>query len=135
LRPDTLAYLAELAEPVSCPPGKVIVREGELSNAFYVLEEGAVEIIKHLDSSEPFLLAVLEAGDFFGEMSFLECQARSASVRAKEQSTLHLIRSTDLLKLFRKDPAQYAIIILNIARDLSRRLHALDEAFVARKAI
>ena len=133
LKPETLQFLADLAEAFVCPAGEVIVREGELSNAFYVLEEGSVEIVKHLDSSAPVLLAVLEAGDFFGEMSFLECQARSASVRCKTASRLHLIRSTHLLRLFHHDPAQYAIIILNIARDLSRRLHALDEAFVSRK--
>lgn len=132
LKPETLTFLEELAEAVSCPEGQVIVREGELSNAFYVLEEGSVEIVKHLGSPKPVVLAVLEAGDFFGEMSFLECRPRSASVRCQKTARLHLIRSTDLLRLFHHDPGQYAIIILNVARDLSRRLHALDEAFVSR---
>lgn len=135
LKPETLAFLEELAEAVACPEGHIIVREGELSNAFYVLEDGSVEIVKHLDSSKPVVLAVLEAGDFFGEMSFLECRPRSASVRCQKAARLHCIRSTDLLRLFHHDPGQYAIIILNIARDLSRRLHALDEAFVSRTSL
>jgi len=128
-----LKFLADQAEAVSCAPGDVIVREGEQSNSFYVIEEGSVEIVKHLDSASPVVLAVLEEGDFFGEMSFLECQARSASVRCQTKACLQLIRSTDLLHLFHQDPGQYAIVILNIARDLSRRLHALDEVFVSRK--
>jgi len=57
--------------------------------------------------------------------------ARAASLRTIEDSFLFALKSTDLHHLFRHQPAQYAILILNIARDLSRRLRAIDEMFTA----
>ena len=54
---------------------------------------------------------------------------RSASVRAVEDTFLFALKGIDLL--FQKHPDQYAIVILNIARDLSRRLRAIDERFSA----
>jgi CRP/FNR family transcriptional regulator, cyclic AMP receptor protein len=77
------------------------------------------------------VLAVLGPQDFLGEMSIIECVARSASVRAVEDTSLFALRGTDLYRLFQHHPDQYAIVILNIARDLSRRLRAIDEKFSA----
>jgi CRP-like cAMP-binding protein len=64
-------------------------------------------------------------------MSIIECVARSASVRAVEDTFLFSLKGTDLYRLFQRHPDQYAIVILNIARDLSRRLRAIDEKFSA----
>jgi hypothetical protein len=64
-----------------------------------------------------------------GEMSIIECVTRSASLRALEKTSLFGLRSIDLYRLFQRRPDQYAIVILNIARDLSRRLRALDEKY------
>jgi CRP/FNR family transcriptional regulator, cyclic AMP receptor protein len=64
-------------------------------------------------------------------MSIIESVTRSASLRALEETCLFGLRSMDLYHLFKRRPDQYAIVILNIARDLSRRLRALDEKFSA----
>jgi CRP/FNR family cyclic AMP-dependent transcriptional regulator len=66
-----------------------------------------------------------------GEMSIIEPVTRSAAVRAVEETFLFALRGLDLYHLFQKQPDQYALVILNIARDLSRRLRSLDERYSA----
>jgi CRP/FNR family cyclic AMP-dependent transcriptional regulator len=53
-------------------------------------------------------------------------QARSATVRALAPSRLVRISSEDLDSLYRHDLKSYALIVLNVARDLSRRLRVTD---------
>jgi CRP/FNR family transcriptional regulator, cyclic AMP receptor protein len=59
-------------------------------------------------------------------MSMIDLQARSASVRAIAPSRLLKITSEDMDALYRADLKSYTLIVLNIARDLSRRLRVAD---------
>ena len=113
-------------------PGEWIVREGTSGREMYLIESGGVEVVKGAGTPYEKVLASLGPGNFFGEMSLIECMIRSASIRCSEASSFYSLRNEDLLKLFQQRPDQYAILILNIARDLSRRLRAMDEVFAAR---
>ena len=95
----------------------------------FIVHTGRVEVVKNLAKPNQTLLAVFGPRDFMGEMSIIECVTRSASVRALEKTSLFGLRGIDLYRLFQRRPDQYAIVILNIARDLSRRLRALDEKY------
>ena len=126
-----LSLLANAAEEAVFRAGEVIVREGEPGNRMYIIRSGKVEVVKHLSEPHETILAVLGAKDFVGEMSIVDSVVRSASIRAVEDTTLYSLKGIDLYRLFKKYPEQYAIVILNIARDLARRLRALDERFSA----
>ena len=112
--------------------GDVIVREGEVTDCMYLVEAGEISIIKNFVSENPVELAVLEAGEFFGEMCILETLPRSATARAAGEATVVSVASSSFYRLFEKMPKQHSILLLNIARDLSRRLRQLDEVFAAR---
>ena len=71
-------------------------------------------------------LALLGPGDWFGEMSIVDVQPRSATVRALAPGRLLRITAADLDALYRHDVKSYALIVLNIARELSRRLRVAD---------
>ncbi|HEV3209054.1 MAG TPA: cyclic nucleotide-binding domain-containing protein [Chthoniobacterales bacterium] len=131
LNSAALLTIAEAVEESVFQPGSIIVSEGELGNRMYIVYSGRVEVVKHLAKANQTLLAVFGPRDFMGEMSIIECVARSASLRAVEETFLFALRGIDLYHLFQQRPDQYAIVILNIARDLSRRLRALDEKFSA----
>ena len=73
------------------------------------------------------LLRRLGPGDCFGEMSLLDLFPRSASIRAEEDCRAIRITSDNLLRLFERDPAQFALIQMNIGREISRRLRHTDE--------
>jgi CRP-like cAMP-binding protein len=74
-------------------------------------------------------LAQLGRGEFFGEMSLVESVTRSASVVAVETVTASTLKGADFHRLYRHRPDQYGIVMLNLARDLSRRLRVLDDKF------
>ena len=85
-----------------------------------------MEVSKRSRRGREMRVAILGPTDCFGEMSMIDLQARSASVRALAPSRLVRIRSEDMDALYRYDLKSYALIVLNIARHLSRRLRVTD---------
>ena len=82
LPPEVRSLLAARFEPVSFPFGSVIIREGALSDAFYVLVSGRARVVKRSADGEEVALGVLRPGDSFGEAALLQHGVRTASVRA-----------------------------------------------------
>jgi CRP-like cAMP-binding protein len=113
-------------------PAEWIVREGEAGHSFFILVEGDVEVIKHRDTPHAVTLATLRSRTFFGEMCVVDPVPRAASIRAITKVRAIEIKAATLHHLFQQMPAQYAVVILNLARDLARRLRTLDEAYAAR---
>ena len=131
LETSALALIADAVEQTFFHAGETIVGEAEAGNRMFIVQTGRVEVVKNLGTMRETALAVLGPKEFFGEMCIIECLTRCASVRAIEDTYLFALKSTDLHRLFEQQPDQYAILILNIARDISRRLRALDELFAA----
>jgi CRP/FNR family transcriptional regulator/voltage-gated potassium channel len=67
-------------------PGRVIIREGRVGAAFFLIVSGAVEVIKGIETPEEATVATLGAGEFFGEIANMKHSPRSASVRAVEET-------------------------------------------------
>ena len=126
LSDDVLEYLSTLLTVETPPAGSTLFREGEDANAMFVVINGEVEVLKKSKRAVEARVAVLGPGDWFGEMSIVDIQPRSATVRALAPSRLLRISSADLDALYRHDLRSYAIIILNLARELSRRLRVAD---------
>jgi CRP/FNR family transcriptional regulator, cyclic AMP receptor protein len=114
------------------PESAIVVREGETSNRFFLIGSGSVRVCKNFGQTDQIELATLGPKNFFGEMCILETLPRSATVQAVATSTLFIISSLAFHKLYQDLPAQHSILLLNIARDLSRRIRRLDELFAAR---
>lgn len=129
---EAILLLVKRAKEERFQPGAVIVQEGESGNRFFLLAEGEVRVVKQLGAAHEVELARLKTRDFFGEMCILETLPRSASVQALAPTQVFSVSSFDFLQLYNKLPAQYGILVLNVARDLSRRLRHLDEAFAAK---
>jgi CRP-like cAMP-binding protein len=127
-----LNLLWERATESEAPANTVIVREGENGNRFYLVGRGTVRVCKNLGQPNEIELAKLGPGDFFGEMCILETLPRCASVQAVVDTTLYSLTSLTFFHLYEQMPRQYSILVLNIARDLSRRLRHVDEIFAAK---
>ena len=126
LSDDVLDYLSTLLSVETPPAGATLFREGDDANAMFVVISGEVEVLKKSKRAVEARVAVLGPGDWFGEMSIVDIQPRSATVRALAPSRLLRVTSADLDALYRHDLRSYAIIILNLARELSRRLRVAD---------
>jgi CRP-like cAMP-binding protein len=125
--------LLDEAEEVSVPAGSVIVSEGEAGHQMYVIAAGMVRVCKRFDRADEVELARLRAGNFFGEMCILETLPRAATVQAVPATRLYTLSSQTFYHLFKTMPDQYSLLLLNIARDLSRRLRHLDDLYSDRR--
>jgi CRP/FNR family cyclic AMP-dependent transcriptional regulator len=126
LSDNVLAFLAGMLTVVEPQVGETIFREGDEASAMYVVLGGEMEVTKKSRAAVDARVAVLGPGDWFGEMSIVDIQPRSATVRALAPGRLIRITASDLDALYRHDVRSYAIIVLNLARELSRRLRVAD---------
>jgi CRP/FNR family cyclic AMP-dependent transcriptional regulator len=126
LSDDVLLHLARTLKPILLGSGDLVFREGEPAHEMYVLLDGEVEVLKRSRSGRDHRIALLGPTDTFGEMSVVDMQPRSATVRAVAPSRVLRMSTEDMDGLYRHDLKSYALITLNIARDLSRRLRVTD---------
>lgn len=126
LRVETLDFLLGRSSLVTVPPGGFFFREGEIGHALYVLERGAVQVLKEHDGVE-IQLRTFGVGDCVGEIALLAVMPRSASVRAVEECVAIRLTNADLLALYEHDVEQFAMMVLNMAREVSRRLWVANE--------
>lgn len=105
--------------------GEVIVREGDRGDCMYVVQAGAVEVLRD-DGGRTVVLAELGAGEFFGEMAIFEHETRSATVRAKRDARILTVDRKTLLRRIQADPS----LALNLLRTMSSRIRELDRELV-----
>ncbi|MGH0035764.1 MAG: Crp/Fnr family transcriptional regulator [Myxococcota bacterium] len=126
LRDESVALLLERSVRTHVAAGEFFFQEGERGTSAFVLETGRVSIIKQWND-QPHVLRHLAAGDCFGEVALIDFGARSASVRADVDCSALEFTAADLLQLARSDPEQFAVVYMNLARELARRLRAADD--------
>ena len=99
--------------------GAYVFREGDAGDAMYIIQEGEIEILQKSRKTE-VRLAVLEEGDFFGEMAILEDQPRVASARAAGDCALLRIDASTFDQMARHNPEIPVRIVLR-GRELERK--------------
>ncbi|HEX2123024.1 MAG TPA: cyclic nucleotide-binding domain-containing protein, partial [Thermoanaerobaculia bacterium] len=97
--------------------GERIFSQGELGTEMFIIQEGVVEIIKHI-AGESHLLSRLEKGDFFGEMAILEALPRTADAVALTDVKVVAINGSRFDEMLRKNPE----VAVRIIRKYSKRL-------------
>jgi CRP-like cAMP-binding protein len=80
LSEEEAAWLSVLGQELEVAQGETVVKEGEKTRAFYVVQRGELDVRKHIGPGEDRTLARLGARDLFGFMAFVDGQPRSASV-------------------------------------------------------
>ncbi|MEJ2546797.1 MAG: cyclic nucleotide-binding domain-containing protein [Gemmatimonadota bacterium] len=101
--------------------GETVVRQGETGDCMYVVQAGKVEVVQDTDRGEQ-RLAVLETGDFFGEMALFEREVRSATVRALGDARVLKIDKKTLLRRIKEDP----LLAVNMLQAMSGRIRELN---------
>jgi len=126
LRDDALRCLLEQTRELEVAAGDYFFRENDPASSMYVLETGQAAVIKGWQGHDT-VLHHLGAGDCFGEMSLMDLCPRSAAVRAVDACRAIELGAADLLRLFERDAEQFALIQMNLGREVCRRLRATDE--------
>ncbi len=113
---------------IRIPRGESIIAEHTRGDNLFLICRGKIEISKVLDSSEtPYArLSILEPGDFFGEMSIIDDQPRSANALALEDVELLVIDRESFTDLVFANP----IVMFNLIRTMSYRLRDTNTKFI-----
>lgn len=126
IKADTLEFLLASCPSVSVAANDYFFRENDDGDSMFVLETGKADVLKSWQGKD-HLLQTMEAGDCFGEMAVMDMGARSASVLATEDCTAIKISASDLYKVYAHDLKQFALIQMNMGREVCRRLRAVDD--------
>ena len=105
LAPDRRAGLATMMGDESHKRGDIIFNQGDYGDALYVIKKGSVRISQVSEDGHELILIVLRTGDFFGDMSLLDGEPRSAAAIAAEDSTLLTLRRTDFMRFLGQNPS------------------------------
>ena len=114
--------------------GSTVVAEGEPGRSVFIVKSGRLAVSKRTNSGSVIPISVLQPGDFFGEMTLIEMQNRSATVVADAPTVLYELTAKNLYACYKADIHAYVIVLQNINRELSRRLRRADDRFAGRAA-
>jgi CRP/FNR family transcriptional regulator, cyclic AMP receptor protein len=135
---EQINKVLSIARQVSFSEGDIIVKEGDIGDAMYIILEGSVDVVKTLvmdgmdedemtGKNKVFTRLGAEDHAVFGEIALLEQLRRTATIKAVTDCVLYEIRKDDFLKLAEQDYALGYRILLNLSRIVSARLRKADD--------
>ena len=105
-----LGIVAQQTDEVDVPAGKVLAREGDLGDEFFVIDSGTAEVTRGGER-----VAELGPGEFFGEMALLDTDRRNATVTATSPMSLIVMTRASFRTLNRSQPAVHETVAKAIA--------------------
>ena len=120
---SVLDEIANLLIDRKFPKDAVIFEEGSVGDYMYLIRDGQVKVTKMSDDGREKILEMLEPGDFFGEMSLLDREPRSASIKTTSACLLLALSRQDFLDLLRQNPDAS----MEMIRVMSHRIRETDE--------
>jgi CRP-like cAMP-binding protein len=129
---DTIRMLLAGCPVVSVIANDFFFREHDEADAMFVLELGKAVVLKSWHGKD-YALHTLKVGDCFGEMAIMDRCPRSASVRAAENCSAIRISSADLHQVYLRDLKQFALMQMNMGREVCRRLRDANDRLYSAK--
>lgn len=127
-----LQVLAELSRARTFAAGDVVFREGDAGDALFVLAKGEVEVVASGAGTHPLALALLAAPDAFGEMSLIDREVRSATVRARTDCVALQLGAENFTAFRNRSRDGFTLFLVNVARVLSSRLREANRRLAGR---
>jgi CRP-like cAMP-binding protein len=108
-------------------PGEVVIAESSRGDELFVIREGRVRTEKRTPSQDPYTVRFQERGDFFGEMSLLDPDIRSATVIAEMDCEFVVVDRERFLAFGDRHPAAGLALTRRLAQRLAERLRQANE--------
>ena len=122
LLPEEIERIRPHLEERHFEAGEDIVREGRPNDRVYFILDGRVAITK-----AGVLIVEMGEGDTFGEMELLDVMPSAASVTALLPTAVATISNRALHEIYQTNVRTFALIVMNLARELSRHLRRMDD--------
>jgi uncharacterized membrane protein len=133
-----VAEIRVLMDELKFKPGQTIMHEGELGDLFYIITEGQVQVTIRDANGQDVVLHDLGPGGFFGELSMLTNEPRSAQVRASENVTVLALERDEFFSFLQKRPSAAIDVLVELGgrlrdmdailrRSVSRNVNVVDE--------
>ena len=122
---EQIQSIIPLMEQESYDPGDDIIVEGQPNDKIRFIVEGRVVVVK-----ENIILSEFGEGDAVGEMEVLEVMPSAATIKALTATRVLSISNKALREVYKKDTKIFALMIMNLARELSRRLRRMNEKVI-----
>lgn len=123
LTEEELSQLAQIVRERKFDRNQVIFYEGDLGGSLYVIVSGTVKIVIMADDGREHILGLLDEGNFFGEISLIDGEPRSATAIALDKVNVVMISRDDFVRLLRENPE----MSLKIMKTLCDRLRRTDK--------
>ncbi len=117
-----LDVVRAVATEKTYPKSAVVLTEGEMGDSLYMIQSGKVKVFIGDEDGREIILKILGPGDFFGEMSMIDKQPRSASVNTIEASTFLVLSHAGFEKCVEQSPR----IANMVMRVLAQRVREAD---------
>ena len=121
LEQEQIERILALTKEETFEAGTDIIAEGNHSDKLRVILKGRVAVVKN-----GIILTELDEGDVFGEMEVLDVGPVEATVKALAGTQVLTLSVDALGEIYESDLKAYSFLIMNLARDLSRRLRRMD---------
>lgn len=106
--------------------GQEVCRQDEPGRAMFLIRSGEVVVCRGTRDKRIKMIR-MGPGEFFGEMTLIDVQRRSATVLVEKPAFLLSLSNRDLYRLFQEDVPGYVMILQNLCRELSRRLRVTNQ--------
>ena len=123
LSDDDIDVITEMSVEKTVPRATVILSEGDIGDSLYVIIDGRVKVFIGDENGREIILKILGPGDFFGEMSLIDKEPRSASVAALEATTLKILSQQAFQHCLIRAPR----IATTVMQALAKRLRDADK--------
>lgn len=124
LPPAAIERVAAAAQQRTLRRGDVLFHESDPGEELFVVESGRIAIANKSFDGRESVVALMEPGDVFGEMSLFDGHGRSADARALESSKVYAVPFEPLRALFREQPD----LLWSVVELLARRIRNMDVA-------
>jgi small-conductance mechanosensitive channel/CRP-like cAMP-binding protein len=131
LPPEAIGEVIDRIKPVVYSEGEYVIKQGEEGDTFFIINNGRVEVSAVDPNNDVFLLKTMEKGSFFGEISALTGEPRSASVKALTDTELFMLRKDDFNVLLKRFPDMDQKISEKIA---ARQKHSFEQKELAKSS-
>jgi CRP/FNR family cyclic AMP-dependent transcriptional regulator len=106
--------------------GEIVCKQGDTGREMFLVRSGEVIVSRETETGRRIKMVRMGEGEFFGEMTLIDIQKRSATVIVDKTAIVYSLGNRDLSRLYHEDVPGYVMVLQNICRELSRRLRTTN---------